>query len=410
MWRCLRRGGVTQASVIAALGFGLVADPSVARDLNALIPGLYGGDGITLAPAAPPAPDHSTHFSIATSSSINRLNSQIAAEIGAFPVSSSVGGFTFAFDPTLGTFVPTTETLGPLFAERAQTLGKGKFDLQFASTFFSYDRFDGRGLGHLRVEALHDPDEHGMREGFRKDFILINMNLNVDVRIFSLAATYGVTDRLDVGVFLPIASVDMEVKSKARVVVSPDNPLPMTHTFVGGPESPNDSAHGKSTGVGDLVIRAKYGLLKSDVIDISGAVLTTIETGDHKNFLGTGTSAIRPFLIFSRTLSVPKWPSLFISPHLNVGYEFNLNTNNRSAVEYIGGCDLGSETFTIAGDLIGRHKPFGQRAGEAILNASIGFKWNVVERILLFANLQTPLNSEGLRSDLIPTLGAEYSF
>jgi hypothetical protein len=388
----------------------LFADMSGAKDLNTLIPGLYGGDGISLARAVPPAPDHSTHFSIATSASINRLNRRISTAIGAFPVGSSVGGFAFAFDPTLGTFVSTTETLGPLFAERVQTLGKGKFNLQFASTFFSYDRFNGRRLGHLRADALHDADEQGGRDGFRRDFVLINVNLDIDVRVFSLAATYGVTDRLDIGVFLPIASVDMKVKSRARVVVDAGHEFPLTHTFADGPESPNDAARGRATSVGDLVLRAKYRLLKSEMIDIAGAVLTTIETGDRKNFLGTGTSAIRPFLIFSRTLSLPVLPSLYFSPHLNVGYEWNLNTDDRSSIEYVGGCDIGTERFTIAGDIIGRRIPFGRLAGEDIVNASIGFKWNVWERFLLFTNIQTPLNSEGLRSDLIPTFGAEYSF
>src|SRR5512145_3034312 len=94
---------------------------SSARRLATLIPGLYGGDGIIL--ATDPTANHAAHFTVDSSASINRLNEQITSQIGIFPFSSSVSGFTFAFDPSLGTFLRTTETLGPLFAERAPTLG-----------------------------------------------------------------------------------------------------------------------------------------------------------------------------------------------------------------------------------------------------------------------------------------------
>src|SRR5262245_52236961 len=66
------------------------------RKLIDLLPGLYGGDGITLATA--PTASHAAHFTIGSAASINRLNQQIASEIGGFPFASSVGGFTFAFD------------------------------------------------------------------------------------------------------------------------------------------------------------------------------------------------------------------------------------------------------------------------------------------------------------------------
>jgi hypothetical protein len=84
----------------------LTAQTSAARRLATLIPGLYGGDGITL--ATDPTANHAAHFTVDSSASINRLNEQITSQIGIFPFSSSVSGFTFAFDPALGTFLRTT--------------------------------------------------------------------------------------------------------------------------------------------------------------------------------------------------------------------------------------------------------------------------------------------------------------
>jgi hypothetical protein len=53
------------------------------------------------------------------------------------------------------------------------------------------------------------------------------------VRLFSLAATYGVTDRLDMGMLIPLVQVDMKLKSSARIITSPENSIPGVHTFAG---------------------------------------------------------------------------------------------------------------------------------------------------------------------------------
>jgi Putative MetA-pathway of phenol degradation len=385
----------------------LTTQTSSARRLATLIPGLYGGDGITL--ATDPTANHAAHFTVDSGASINRLNEQITSQIGIFPFSSSVSGFTFAFDPSLGTFLRTTESLGPLFAERAPTLGGGKLNLHFSYTFFTYDTFAGNSLSHFPVTARHEPDVIGFpdtREQFEFDTVRIDLDIKLRVQIFAFAATYGITDRLDVGIFLPITSVDMDVKSHARVVVSPSNTLfPNVHTFVGGPESPDDAAHGHAFGLGDVVLRAKYSLLKGGVIDVSGAFLTTLATGNHQDFLGSGATTLRPFLVLSRTLFE------VLTPHLNIGYEFNLDRGHQSAVQYALGVDVGTPTWTVAGDLLGSHEPAGDGIGDHILNGSLGVKWNPWKQLLVFANAQVPFNrNSGLRSDLILTFGAEYSF
>jgi hypothetical protein len=396
----------TPAVLAAVLALLLGGRESSARKLAELLPGLYGGDGIFL--ATNPTADHTAHFAVATAASINRLNEQITSEIGAFPFSSSVGGFTFAFDQVLGTFVRTTETLGPLFAERAPTLGQGKLNVHTSFTFFKYDRFGDQNLNNLQVVARHDPDIIGLpdvREQFENDTILINVDLDIRVQILALAATYGLTDRLDVGILIPITRVEMDVKSAARVVESPQNTLfPGVHTFTGGPESPNDEAHGSAVGLGDIVLRAKYHLLKAEVVDLAAAMLVKLATGDEKDFLGTGHTTIRPFLILSRTFFG------FLTPHINVGYEFNLDRSDQNAVEYVLGFDAGFKRWTVAGEFLGSHQLNGDGIGDNILTASVGVKWNPWKQFLLATNVQLPLNKSGLRSDLITTFSIEYSF
>jgi hypothetical protein len=170
------------STLVTVLGLLFFGQPSRAVDLSDLISTLYGGDGITLG-----ATGHQAHFSQETGSAINELNRQLGTAFGVFPFSSSAGNFGFKFDPDLGTFVNTTETLGPIFAERAPTVGRGKWNLNFYATFFHYDDFNGQSLDNLQVVSRHDPDEitgpdpdgiPGVRSGYQLDTLDVMVDLD----------------------------------------------------------------------------------------------------------------------------------------------------------------------------------------------------------------------------------------
>src|SRR5262249_44562351 len=57
-----------------------------------------------------------------STASLNNLTSQVASQFQRFPLGSTVAAFTFQFDPELNVFTRSTEGLGPLLSERAQTL------------------------------------------------------------------------------------------------------------------------------------------------------------------------------------------------------------------------------------------------------------------------------------------------
>lgn len=396
--------GKTAALLAVVLAISLAGRESSAGKLADLIPGLYGGNGIRLITVIGPAsfPHRPDDDPI---SKITQFSEHIASEIGLFPFSSSVSGFTFAFDEDVGTFVRTDEPLGPLFGEKAPTLGRGRLTLNFFSfTNFRYDKFDGERLGSLRREARIDanliPPNH-RRDFFELDAILLDFDLDLRIQLFGMAATYGITDRLEAGLLIPIARVDMDIKSRARIRVSPKNPFPQASSLG---ESPEDVARGKATGLGDLVVRVKYHLLQSEVVDIAGVLLARMETGDEKDFLGTGSSTLRPLLIFSRTFFG------VVRPHLNLGYELNLDRHDKNSLRYALGFDAGTQRFTVAGDVLGSHELDGDGVGDNIVTGSLGVKWNPWRKLLLSGNVQFPLNREGLRSNWIATFGLEYAF
>jgi hypothetical protein len=380
-----------------------------ATDLVDLIPGLYGGDGITLAPPAGNFPSHETHFNVSAGSVIYQLNKEIAGEVRPIQVNPSPGGITYEFDPERGTYMRTTHSLGPIVADRPQTLGKGKFSLGFAFTYFKYDKFEGDNLNNIKATAVHiDTPSDGQlpspgEPSFELDTIQIDLDVDLEFQTFAVGGTYGITDRLDVGVVIPIVRADMDVKSNARIVVSPQNTFPGIHRFDPNGEQPFDSANDSATGIGDVFLGTKYYWLDREKFDMAGALTVKLNTGDEDNFLGTGDTTIRPFLVASGKIT--DW----VTPHFNLGYEFNVDDSNKNNVNYAAGFEIGNEKLTGIFDLLGRHETDGDGIGENIVDAAFGAKWSPHKNIILAANFLIPVNKdEGLRSDLISTVGIEY--
>src|ERR1700730_548622 len=116
--------------------------------------------GITLAPPQAPFPSHETHFIGADSpqfQAVQQLNQQIANQLSTFPLASSAGGFTYTFDPNLGVFSRTTDSFGPIYAERADTIGRGRFNLGLSYSHYTFDHMNDLSLrnGGLKLVFSH---------------------------------------------------------------------------------------------------------------------------------------------------------------------------------------------------------------------------------------------------------------
>ena len=202
---------------------------------------------------------------------------------------------------------------------------------------------------------------------------------------------------------MPYVRVDLDVHSNAQLVVSPLNPFPTAHFF--GSESPDDAARGSASGLGDILLQAKYHWLKTDTHNVAAAVLVKTETGDANNFLGTGDTTVRPYLIYARSFGA-------LTAHVNLGYKVNLKTSEKNAIEYALGFDYGAGSYTVAADVIGSRFTNGGGIGDNIINGALGLKWNpnFAKILILSANALFPLNQSGLRSNLITTVALEYGF
>lgn len=384
---------------------------SFANNLSGLITSLYGGNGVPVTnvfeeerPTG--GVDVVTVVQVPLDSflEIQNLNSELNSEKGSFPVSSTGGGFTFQYDKELEVFTRTTDSLGPVFAERATTLGEKKINFGFSYTYIDYSKLQGKDLHNLKSIVFLDEKQKD------KNLLQLDFDVNVKSNLFSFYGTYGITDRWDISILIPILQVQLDVDSNGRILKQTKEKgksgETLGYSFDAG-ETIRDSVSGASTGIGDIFLRSKYNLFTSEWIDFTSALDVKLQTGNENELLGTGRTSIKPFLIFSKSVSR-------FTPHLNLGYEFNSGSEGQGRIVYATGVDYGfgrrKNHFSVAMDIIGSHKTEKSTIGNDIVDFSTGFKWSPRSGMLVFVNVQIPLNEDGLRADWIPTAGYELNF
>lgn len=367
------------------------------------------------------------------------LNALIASNIASFPLTSTVAGVTFDF--STGQPVSITESLGPIFAETAETLGKGKLNLSFNYSYLSLDQLRGIDTQDIGFTFTHeDVNGNGVLGdiAFEADYMDFQLGLDVNAHLFALFATYGLTNNLDVNLALPFASVSMKGQSTA-MLIGPSSGV--FHFFVGGTQNnPNVTDvvnyDESASGISDIAVRLKYSFLRGIGTNLAALLDVRLPTGKKEDFLGTGETNIKLSFIGSRKFDR-------FTPHLNLGYERRPAELDNDKVELIAGFDQKmAEGLTLAVDFLGRFDVgdeainFFDKENETILeqqgplvirrelpltnvprsdkdntfDASLGFRYAPSERVSFLGNVLVPMNDSGLRSKVAPTLGLTVTF
>jgi hypothetical protein len=392
--------------------------------------------------------DHAGHY-LDAAAEANRvltpgLNALIASNVSSFPLTATVAGVTF--DWSTGRPVKITESLGPILSETAETLGKGKINLGFNYSFLNLAKFRGLNTRDIRFTFTHEDilkDGKPLGDDLGEvDVIDLTLDLDVDANIFAFFATIGVTNKLDVGVAVPV--VDVRLSGQTEAVLSGPTSGSL-HTFVGGDATnPNviDTVpyQERATGLGDIVLRLKYNFARGEDVNLAALVDFRFPTGDEKDFLGTGKPTTRMSGIWSRKTGS-------FTPHLNLAYDRRPADLDSDEFEFAAGFDqkiAEGVTFTfdllgefdlneneaikffpeksvnILEDVEGQNLIFTKRVvdltnipdrdNDNILNASVGFRVAPSERFLLLGNILIPMNDGGLRSSVTPTFGLTITF
>ncbi len=70
------------------------------------------------------------------------------------------------------------------------------------------------------------------------------------------------------------------------------------------------------------------------------------------------------------------------------------------------GFDFGVRQVSLAWELLGSHF----QGGTDRIDTAVGLRWNFWKTLVLSGNVILPLNDDGVRSDLITTLGIGVTF
>jgi hypothetical protein len=394
---------------------------------------------------------------------VANLSEQIGTQAQRNPIGSTIAAFTFEFDPGLNVFTRTTEGLGPLLSERAQTTGKGKLNVAFSYAYVDFDVFEGDDLDEVAVTfedtaplviqgetqgtqsgtfavdsaiaipldlqvgtnqvflqffdqgvlqnsqptgtmVLADNTVIGVHEPFVSGFVTVpsvsaDLDAQIRAHVFSLFFNYGITDKIDAGLIVPFLDIDMEGQVITTGLLDRSG-APLAPE-AGAVTIRDDDSH---FGMGDITARVKANLYESKWMDAGVRGDVILPTGDEENFMGFGDPAFGLYAIFSKST---KW----ISPHANGGVLLRVNEKYGHAARWSAGADLNvHERASLGFDFVGEHQLDHDDLGDNIFGVSGGAKVNVWRRLVLTGTVLFRLNDEGLRADWIPSGTVEYTF
>ena len=155
------------ATLLLASAFAVptpAASQDAPRNLAELLPDLILRE-ITLPRPVTAGLSHVAHFSPIDADELDNpavavvrsFNTLMLMQLSTFPLGSPAGGFTYTFDETLGTFRRTTPSFGPVFAERAVTMGRNRFNAGFSYQHTAYRSFEGQDIERRRDQVLPAP-------------------------------------------------------------------------------------------------------------------------------------------------------------------------------------------------------------------------------------------------------------
>jgi hypothetical protein len=452
---CFGQTPLTPTTVVTGQCQGHESEP------GCVLPNLFGPTGLTL--FNNPALPHFAHFVGSAQTTLNQtLSSAIATQLAILPIISPASGFTYKYDSAAGAFVRSTTSFGPIYTERAETIGRGKFSFGVSYQRFRFSNLDGVDLHNVPAVLTHVPNTGpgGTPAFYEVDVISSRYNISLNMDQTMVYGTVGLTNRLDFSVAVPFVSVRMGVVSDANIVDVAGQPMADPHEFdAQGSQSKTFGSNGSAAGVGDVTFRIKAAVVQAQPVRVAFALDVRAPSGSAREFLGSGATGIKPFIAISTGKR--------FSPHVNLGYQWNGESilagnitgttfpaaangtaliQNGPAVKaslpsqffYSLGADVGATSrLTLSFDYLGQtlfnaprvfrtkfvtaNVPGGTGAlslptisggkDDVGLNSgAAGLKYNLFGNLLLTANILFRLDNKGLRQDVTPLVALSYAF
>lgn len=325
-------------------------------------------------------------------------------ELATLPVSASSGGFVYRLNRDLGLVERASDGFGPFFTERVLRNSRGQVSLGIS---YQYARFSSLQGADLREGTF--PTNAARFSGSGQPFSVDTLDLEMESRTTTPFATYGVTDRLAVGLAVPIATVRF---SGVR-----------NRTYNGATALQSSQA-GSATGLGDMTVNARYMVVGTGLRGASVGADVRFPTGRAEDLLGAGDTT-------TRFLGIGTWEEGHLAVNVNGGFGFGGLSDE---VFWGAATTLApNPRVTIVGEVMGRwlselsrvsdvYQPHPLLPGVETMRwlsldpgihttfVVTGAKWNVGGTWLLNTNLLIRLTDAGLRARVTPAISLDYAF
>jgi hypothetical protein len=351
----------------------------------------------------------------------NFFNEAFATQVGQLPLATPASSFIIVLKNGVPT--PSQDTFGPLVAERFETIGRHTKYLAFTFQRFVFHEIDGNNLDNIPILFYFPTRENATVVTYTQNHISANVNQYVAY------GTFGLASHFDLSVAIPFIRVSMGVTSQGTEY----------STTSSAQASFKQTTPGSASGLGDVVFAGKGTLWKKENYGIAIGGELRIPSGDEQNFLGSGATGVKPYVVFARGGR--------FAPHLNLAYQWNGNsslaTDSKNQANqlpgYFGytlGADIGAtKRLTVAADFVGQHyfnaaqvttprqlpakvnnnsvsfSSIDQAQGSYEFNyLALGMKANPWKYMVIQANIDIKVNDGGLRATVVPFFGVSYTF
>ena len=418
---------ISRFSTALALAMLLATVSGQSRaDILGVLDDLYGGDGVVidiefsaLTGGGQPDPARAFQYQAASIAQFRSLQEEVRQQFRPYEPTAPQGGLTYDF--VEGEFVRTTNSLGPIIGERANTIGRMRLNVGLTFATRDLRLLNGEDSGGLFFAV---PDGAGPMS----DRLFTSIDLQVDTDVLQTHAIFGITQRWEAGIIVPIVrnrvfaralSVTDEdeqffkqlffCSDNSRDVERAEATLNMTLSCGPGEDTPESTVERETGwGIGDIVLRSKYHFLDAGPIlpDMAVVLETKLATGKASKLRGDGAYDWTGVLVMSKTLEER------FTPHANVGVQATTGGDEFHAFLYEIGYDLALFSWaTLAMDLIGRHEFVRDGFSDDLVDFAVGARVHPWRKLVLFGNATTPLNRDtGFRPRVAYQLGFEYLF
>jgi hypothetical protein len=335
-----------------------------------------------------------------TSDTVSRA---LLANLATLPVATSSTGFLYRLNPELGTMERATQNFGPFFVERALTAGRHQASVGLTLQELRFTSLDGRNLrdGSLVTTANQFVDESAA-------FDVDRLALDINAHIATLYANVGVTDRMEVGVAVPMVDLTLD---GTRMDTYRGRTFTQAH------------ATARAIGVADIVARTKITVYKDAGAGVATAAEVRVPSGREQDLLGAGQMSFKFSGIGSlesgrmSTHAVAGITVGGLARELSYGGAFAVAATPRVTMT----AEVLGRWIDGAGHIVEVSAPHptlqqvvttrlvGDASGLHLMTFVPGFKWNVTETWVLAANVALPLTSGGLTARVTPFVGLDYA-